>query len=279
MPIYTGGALLHCGSGELRLRAEFFRSVFHSTSPQYLTLASIDFAIAMLAKDGERVYADLYKRVEKLKTAIKSFGYSVFGEKNLENADISLEKNLEKDGIERDFSRLVIDCFPRSGEELQAALEKKNIFAETSFRSLVVFILSPYNLSAIDRLETALREISLEKKEKKPEISYKKSLKECENSLERSAKKPENSPEKSAKRLEIFSEKKDKEDFSYFQGITFVELSDSLFKISATEIGVYPPGIPTVFKGDAVTREILEYLLQNKDNLFGLTEGKIAVFA
>ncbi|MDR2090044.1 MAG: aminotransferase class I/II-fold pyridoxal phosphate-dependent enzyme [Clostridiales bacterium] len=477
MPVYTGGALLHCGSVEARLRGEFFRSVFHSASPQYLTLASIDFAIAKLAEDGEKAYAELYRGTEKLKNTIKNFGFRVMtenggnideiDEENAENASKIDKKCLEngvnigeideengvnisginekraengvnicettneKRGIKTDFSRLVIDCSPRRGEELKTALERKNIFPETAYGGFVVFILSPYNISAIDRLENALREISSEKNwefnpkngkkigekslensektpgkalkkgektpkngEKKGEKTNKngektgeKALKNSEKTGEKALKNDEKTSEKALKNSEktpkngekigekvlkngkkigekalknsektpgkalknsektpkngektgeknlktgektskngekigkkslkngektpknsektgekalknsekslkngekiwekipISSVEKSQNGFlSYFQGIDFVGLTDCLFRISAAEVGVYPPGIPTVVKGDTITPETLEYLLKNKDNLFGLTEGRIAVF-
>jgi arginine/lysine/ornithine decarboxylase len=279
MPVYTGGALLHCGSGELRLRAEFFRSVFHSTSPQYLTLASIDLAIAKMAEEGERAYSDLYLRVGKLKAAAARAGYSVFGEKDGAEGDNRIKKKrgkaVEKRGIERDFSRLVIDCFPHSGATLRKALEKRNIFAEMSAEYLVVFILSPYNLSANDRLENALTEISAEKVNT-PEI--KNAGKTAEAPDIQNAEKPKAGAKNAGKKPKT-AEKKTESFLSYFEGIDFLDLADCLSRTSATELGAYPPGIPTVFKGDTITGEKLEYLLKNKDRLFGLTEGKIAVFA
>lgn len=53
------------------------------------------------------------------------------------------------------------------------------------------------------------------------------------------------------------------------------DLSDLVGKVSARDVGVYPPGVPIVKKGEIFTEETLSVLRENSDRLFGTVDGKI----
>lgn len=329
MPVYTGGAMLHC-YGEKTLRAaEFYRAVFHSTSPNYTVLASIDYAAARMAEDGEAAYGALYGRAVKLKTLAASFGYAP-REENERGAEA--EKDFlyyceNRRGAERDFSRFMVDFSPRTAAEFRTELERRNVYAEMYTKSLAVFILSPYNLSAIDRLEDALKEIKDgEKKKLFPANSERVNADKREefpagservnagkrnifptgsefagaDKKEEFSKNPECAEEReknvfsvnithsNATENNIFTDNGtvaeqrvkdlDRCGFFDFSETEFVGLETCGGRISASEIGAYPPGIPSVARGCLITPGILEYLLENKSGLFGLVGGKVAVF-
>ncbi|MDR3293633.1 MAG: aminotransferase class I/II-fold pyridoxal phosphate-dependent enzyme [Clostridiales bacterium] len=231
MPVYSGGAILHCSSDKFRLEAELKRAAFHTTSPQYLTLASIDYAIARMADDGGSVYAGLYSKLHDFVRAIENTDFCYV---NNENHNTS------------DFSRLVLNCGEYSGEQLSQELEKRNIYAEMSYGNRAVFILSPYNPNALDKLAAAIKDIKLTEKAK--EIHFPPACDTTESTL-----------------------------FLSGRQIEFIDIEEAEGRISAVEIGIYPPGTPAVVRGSAVTREALDYFLKNKGKLFGLIEGKVAV--
>ena len=62
-----------------------------------------------------------------------------------------------------------------------------------------------------------------------------------------------------------------------FDGVNaeYPDLSDLIGKVSARDVGVYPPGVPLVKKGEIFTREKVEALQANLDRLFGTIDGKI----
>ncbi|MDR3263460.1 MAG: aminotransferase class I/II-fold pyridoxal phosphate-dependent enzyme [Clostridiales bacterium] len=229
MPVYTGGALLHCNGSKLRLDAELKRAVFHSTSPQYITLASIDYAIAELNDNGEGLYRTLAARTEKFYKQAADAGFFI--------------KN--QDGANCDFSRLVISCGEYSGAELCGELEKKNIFAETAYGNRAVFILSPYNVGALDNLADALKGIRLSRKAERIDFPPRSG---CVADAD-----------------------------GVGNGIEYVSIDDILGRTAASEIGVYPPGTPAVLRGEAITAAAFGYLSKHKDRLFGLIEGKVGV--
>ncbi len=64
-----------------------------------------------------------------------------------------------------------------------------------------------------------------------------------------------------------------------FQGrnAEYPDISDIIGKKSARDVGVYPPGVPLVHKGEIFTKEKVEVLQSNLDRLFGTVDGKILV--
>ncbi|MDR1939692.1 MAG: aminotransferase class I/II-fold pyridoxal phosphate-dependent enzyme [Clostridiales bacterium] len=249
MPVYSGGAILHCATDKLYADALFNRAVLHSTSPQYLTLISIELAVARLADGGEELYSRLYDKAEGFKREIAGSPY------------IAEEADAER-GIERDFSRLVVNCGDYSAHELLRRLEERNIYAETALCSRAVFILSPYNPDALDGLAAALKSISLtEKADKTPFPSF-----------------LTNAPVYKAADAAGMSRgaRENKGDADY-GAAEYVDAENAAGRISATEIGVYPPGTPIVSRGGVITPEIIEYILRNRVRVFGLNRGKLAV--
>ena len=55
----------------------------------------------------------------------------------------------------------------------------------------------------------------------------------------------------------------------------YPDISDLIGKVCAQDVGVYPPGVPLVKKGEIFTKEKVEILQANLDRLFGTVDGKI----
>ena len=53
------------------------------------------------------------------------------------------------------------------------------------------------------------------------------------------------------------------------------DLSELIGKVSAEAVGVYPPGVPLVKRGETFTAEAVKVLEENLDRLFGFTGGTI----
>ena len=62
-----------------------------------------------------------------------------------------------------------------------------------------------------------------------------------------------------------------------FEGVNahYPDISDLIGKKSAADVGVYPPGIPLVKRGEIFTEETIGILQANLDRLFGTVDGKI----
>ena len=123
--------------------------------------------------------------------------------------------------------------------------EDAGIMPETSFGRWTDFIITPFNVDELPLIDEVLKKA-----------------------------KPINRPvniniPKTPKKLP----RKIKEDTA----IEFIEIEDLLGRISATDVGAYPPGVPVLFEGQKITKSHIKYLLKTKDHSFNLVNGKIAV--
>ena len=130
LPVLTGGAYLHV-SKKCAFLADNARSalrLFASTSPSYLTLASLDLANESLAHD----YVARIRETAGIVDVIKS--------ELLENGIIN---------VGNEPLKLTIDCHSIGyfGEEIADILREKNIECEFSDSRYVVLMISPENTS------------------------------------------------------------------------------------------------------------------------------------
>jgi arginine/lysine/ornithine decarboxylase len=125
LPVMTGGALLHVRR-EYSDKARQARKIFHSTSPSYPILASID----LLCGEFVPNYGEVFASVAAFKAKIAT----------LANADPT---------------RLVVRT-RFDATALSRALEEKGYFAELAGEDLLVFIVTPFNH---DKLQGLAEEI------------------------------------------------------------------------------------------------------------------------
>lgn len=145
LPVLTGGAYLHISENAPKLfcqRAEVALSIFASTSPSYLILASLDRANSYLADDYASKLAEFISMVAELKDKIKKSGFTVLGDEPL---------------------KLTVSAKPfgYTGCQLAEIFEKQNIICEFADNDFLVFMLTPETgKSGIERLYTAFSNIT-----------------------------------------------------------------------------------------------------------------------
>ncbi len=127
LPVLTGGAYLHVSKTAPSFFAEYAKnalSLFASTSPSYLIMASLDKNNAYLDGEYKRELQDFCKEVKDLKIELVSKGYTLVGKEPL---------------------KITIDAkeYGYTGEDLSKLLEKKGVVAEFFDRDYVVFMLTP----------------------------------------------------------------------------------------------------------------------------------------
>ncbi len=86
LPVLTGGAYLHIGKNVPRALADNAKaamSLFGSTSPSYLTMASLDLCNAWLAREGRGELQLTVQRLGELKTALTAQGWVLAGNEPL----------------------------------------------------------------------------------------------------------------------------------------------------------------------------------------------------
>ena len=139
-----------------------------------------------------------------------------------------------------DPTRLVISTKGENANTLASILEKNNIFIEMSYADKIVAIITPYNHQHLTKFCKTLNSITL----KNTNIF---------------------SAEFLLLTSEIFNEKTAR----------LIALNESEGMVCMTSIGIYPPGVPLIKKGQIISNEIIAYLESNINNIFGLIHGKI----
>ncbi len=109
LPVLTGGAYLHISKDypEFAKQARTALSIFASTSPSYLTLASLDLCNKRLAEDYPEKIRALARKVAEIKAKISALGFEVADSEPLKiviKAGESLADHLRREGIECEFS-------------------------------------------------------------------------------------------------------------------------------------------------------------------------------
>ena len=220
LPVYGGGAIFCLKDKALRESCERYRALIHSTSPNYLTMASMDYANSYMCENGEKVYADVKKKILEFSQKLK------VGE---------IVKN-------DDFTRLVIKINGKDAYSALQELAKRGVYVEMAKDDLLVCIVTPFNCDLLSILAEELNNMrfeSLGEEEKTQTVEH---------------------------------------IYDYTQGeVEYVELEDCVGRMSAEDVGVYPPGIPTVFRGEIIQQSAATYLKKYRNRLFGLASGRIGV--
>ncbi|MFW5780423.1 MAG: hypothetical protein ACOCWI_03110, partial [Bacillota bacterium] len=138
LPVTTGGAVLLSYNSELSKRCFQVRKLLHSSSPSYITLASISRAFGLLEKKADKLYEKVYKNISRFK-------------KKARHIDVDCLNN-------DDYTRLVITT-KFEGEKIYEALVEEGIAAEMSYLNKVVFIVTPFNYRYLKRLYRKLKNI------------------------------------------------------------------------------------------------------------------------
>lgn len=136
LPVLTSGAYLHIAKGyeDVFTDVKDAISLFSSTSPSYLTLASLDLANRALADGYAERLADTVQRIRGTKTALLRAGFSL-----------------------PDCEPLKIVICDAHAEALESALRASDIEWEFADRTHLVLMASADNLpSDFDALERAL---------------------------------------------------------------------------------------------------------------------------
>lgn len=128
LPVLTGGAYLHIGKSLPEIfaqRAKSAMALFGSTSPSYLSMASLDACNAYIADGFREKLAGFVSQMDELKLSLQRLGWHV-------------EKS--------DPLRLCLRLFEgMSGQHLHGILREKGIEAEYADNDYIVFMLTPEN--------------------------------------------------------------------------------------------------------------------------------------
>lgn len=270
MPAFTQTALLHLGNNTMadRSRIEKYLSIYQTSSPSYLFMASIDWCMDFLEQKPDKLFEDYKKRLKRF--------YERAGKlRELEiycPIPVERPKNInEYAGRVSDKMKMVSDCFSSKYEIFDFDFSKLNIFVKATSHitgsKLYDILLEKYHLQmemvskdyvlamtsicdtdeGMERLIAALEEIDREciqsgsntKKEvikKLESISKGYSWKKC---------------------MQQNPVKYTPYQVQCMQGKS-VLFTESQGKVTKEYVYLYPPGIPLLVPGEEITLELIE---------------------
>ena len=142
LPVLTGGAYLHigkCAPADMAERAKSAMALFGSTSPSYLTMASLDLCNRYLAEDYPTRLEAAVRRLSALRETLTARGWQI---------------------EDSDPLRLTVTApAGLSGTALADRLRQGGVECEYADRDFLILMATPENTPAdFDRLLSALRE-------------------------------------------------------------------------------------------------------------------------
>jgi arginine decarboxylase len=236
-----------------------FRENFNmhtSTSPQYTMIASLDVARKQAVMEGYKLLSRTLLLAQELRAQIKSTG--VFRVLEL---DELLPEEVKHDNIRLDPTKVTVDISScgYTVEDLQRELfDRYNIQVEKStFNTLTLLLTLGTTRSKVSRLYDALMRIAREGRVPRRLYRF---------------------PE-----IPGFTKLRYLPRDAFYCGGELVPLVDEkdrirrelLSRVCADQVVPYPPGIPVLVPGQAITREIVHYLVallrsQNRVELHGI---------
>lgn len=254
LPAMTQTAILHV-NGELvdKQRLRRYLSIYQSSSPSYVLMASIDRALTMMRQDGERYFKEFLHRRNQLYEVLK------------------VCKRIQAyRGTDADPCKLVLSTRGSiwTGKELYDKLRLEyNLQMEMAAGDYVVAILTVMDVEeGFERLACAVVELDA-KLDEECTKEGRKDYKEIDESV--------------TCRMQLNSAKA---EYSIAEALelpqTIVNLDKAENRICADFVYVYPPGIPILVPGEIITEEHILYFntiqKQNLD-LKGINNNQIRV--
>jgi len=252
LPALTQTAVLHFNSTLAdRQRLEQYLGIYQTSSPSYLFMASMDWALEfMQGEAGRQLEKKYWFALDNFKEKCHSLKKLCIMEEDIVGQD-------EVFGFDR--TKLVIStvCGSVPGSVLEEMLLKEyGIQAEMSKGRNVLLMTSIVDgEEAFERLYAALEQMD------------KLLWKECEELQAEEGRFAAHADEKRALAYRATCE------LTCYKAVNSehkqVAAEDTVGKISAEYIYLYPPGIPIVVPGELITEELYDIILYYKENYSG----------
>lgn len=240
LPSINQASFLHVNDETLVKKANYYVSVFSTTSPSYMMMCSMDYARYYLQEYGEQAYTDLVELANKYRIFINELPhFYVISSSDMNTIDLTrYVLNVEKG---YDASRVY--NFLRNNGVQPEMCDGRNI----------ILIFSPFNSEGdFKRIYSILSRCPIEDYI----IDYKK-IYLCDI------------PEKVLEPYEVLDK----------NGL-WVKIEDCIGKICGEAVVPYPPGVPLISIGERVDKALVDmilYYMSIEINISGFNQGKIFV--
>lgn len=234
---FTQAAVLNLGEGlteEEIGRIEYYLRVFQSSSPSYILMASLEMARYLMETKGEALLSGLLENIEVMKEGLK----------DLPSIRFLTDSDLEEGQM--DPTRVTLYT-PLDGNELSGILRKDfHIQVEMTEGNCLVLV-----STIMDRKEdflhlaAALREIL---------------GKASSTAGHEVSGKPSAPVSPLPKPVTRYTERE-----TLFMDCEEIRLEDAAGRVSRERVTPYPPGVPILLPGEAISMELIAYLKDLND--------------
>lgn len=243
LPAFTQTALLHRNSDRVdKEKIKRYLSVYQSSSPSYILMAGVSSCLKWLAEQGKESFEVYEKRLVYWR---KKYQELLAGGNGIKLVDFRKAEGAAASSIyDYDVSKLIFSVKGSevSGESFYGILrDRYHLQMEMASLDYVLALSSVCDREeGFERLYRALKELKKEITEKKPAKK--------ENRKENAAESNFSFPK--AKQIVSLSEAEEKKK-------RIVRLEESVGFVSASNLYVYPPGIPFLLPGEEITEELI----------------------
>lgn len=243
LPAFTQGSMVHVGSDRIDVdRLKLMLSLYQTTSPSYLIMASLDAARAYMESEGKYKLESLINNIQHWTSYLNSLDNVL-----IVNKDILKEENV----YDFDLTKLIIGINKIRGTVLERIL-RENYSIQLEMSDYY------YGLA----ITTALDE--------------KKDIEKLAYSIENISKLKDYQEEMANIEI-IYPQPHIAMPIyeAFYSNSKLVDIKSSVKMVSADFIVPYPPGVPLLNPGEIITSEIVEYiyfLLKNNVQILGLKD-------
>ncbi len=249
LPSFTQTSMIHVGTDGVNIeKLNEMSSLYQTTSPSYLFMASLELARAYMEGEGKE---KLNENIEHIYSLIESL-------RSVDKVKIFTGDEDDSTIYYRDITKILLGIEGLTGTQLSNILmDHYGIYME----------MSDFNYSL------ALTSVMNEPDD------FKELLYAVKDIASRVSEKPKTHEEpfipKPIIELPIYE--------AYYSNKEEVSLKDSIGRISSTFVIPYPPGAPIICPGELITKELIDYIQFALDKgieiigLIGYNRGKIQV--
>mgnify|MGYP001036906195 FL=1 len=249
LPAFTQTAILHLNQENISRSIEKYLSIYQSSSPSYILMAGIDRCISLLEQDSPKLFEDYINKLEKFYKAMdKLKNMQIIDKSYLVQQGIFNNKGQGYGIYDVDPSKITISVRNTSinGHSLgQLLREKYKIAMEMEALDYILGMTSICDTQrGFEGLAKALLEIDKDIKPYYGEDNIKTKTYDLED-------------------LQIVN--RDKEQVftpsdAMEQPVEIVPLRESLNRISASFISLFPPGSPVLVPGEKINETIILFI-------------------
>ncbi|OEF95736.1 aminotransferase class I/II-fold pyridoxal phosphate-dependent enzyme [Desulfuribacillus alkaliarsenatis] len=249
LPALTMGSILHVNTralGKIDMeRLDYYISVFQTTSPSYVVMASLDFARHWGVHAGEAAIDKAITRKQQLCKQLQQIGI------------VPWDSHWEQSGLAIDPLKLTIPTNNINGKMLEQILASEQIYIELVSADHILLLLGlGMEQAADERLLNALIKLIDSSRADNPKLNNPKAnnSKICTTDY---PQLPQQSPIVAVPFSRISQE-------IYQESTHRVLLEQCIGNVIAEFVIPYPPGIPLLCPGEQITKEHIDYIYKAK---------------